>query len=160
MNKQNGMRTKAWGPPAWMFLHMVTMGYPYKNPTKTQKKQYKTFFKNVGNILPCGLCRNSYKKFLKEIPITEEVLKSRKNLVHWFFKVHNRVNKKLNCEVLNRKQLNEKYRFYESFRAGKCGKDVAGCTKAQNQKKIPNKTKIIIIKDIEALDDNNKMIIK
>ena len=29
-NKDYGMITKIWGPPGWLFLHTVTMGYPYE----------------------------------------------------------------------------------------------------------------------------------
>ena len=28
MTNNNGMMTKIWGPPGWLFLHCVTMGYP------------------------------------------------------------------------------------------------------------------------------------
>lgn len=28
-NIDNGMMTKIWGPPGWLFLHCITFGYPY-----------------------------------------------------------------------------------------------------------------------------------
>ena len=28
-NVDNGMMTKVWGPPGWLFLHCLTFGYPY-----------------------------------------------------------------------------------------------------------------------------------
>ena len=29
-NIGNGMMTKVWGPPGWLFLHCITFGYPHK----------------------------------------------------------------------------------------------------------------------------------
>lgn len=155
-NNNLGMRTKSWGPPAWFFLDVVTFGYPIK-PTDAQKKQYKQFFTSLKNILPCGLCRESYSKFIKELPLTEKVLKTRKNLTTWFFKIHNKVNKKLGCKEMNLKQMKDKMNFYESFRASKCTKKMEGCTKAYNQKKVPKRTKIITIDDYSALERSNKI---
>ena len=28
-NKDNGIMTKIWGQPGWLFLHSITIGYPY-----------------------------------------------------------------------------------------------------------------------------------
>ncbi len=42
-NHNNGMNTKIWGPPTWIFLHFIALGYPCKLDTKnkTQLKQKK-----------------------------------------------------------------------------------------------------------------------
>ena len=45
MEQKEGMRTKVWGPPAWVFLHTVAHNYPLK-PTREDRKNYKNFFTN------------------------------------------------------------------------------------------------------------------
>ena len=37
------MDPRIWGPPAWTFLHSVTLAYP-DNPTETDRTNYKKFF--------------------------------------------------------------------------------------------------------------------
>lgn len=93
------MNTKFWGPPGWTFLHTITFNYPEKidlrKPEHREKKfYYKQLFENFQYTLPCKYCRESYKGFLKELPI-EPFLNSRKDLTHWFYMIHNKVNKKL-----------------------------------------------------------------
>lgn len=140
-NKDMGMMTRWWGPFFWASMHSVAMGYPI-NPTKKQKKEYKSYFVSIKNVLPCGLCRKSFSKFLKELPLNDKVLKNRKNLFIWTCKIHNKVNKKLSCKQFNRKQMEKKYKFYETFRAS-CSKDKLGCRKSavKNNKK----TKIVYV---------------
>ena len=59
-NVDNGMMTKVWGPPGWLFLHCVSFGYPYainpQNPAhKNKKLHYGEFFNYVGTVYPDGL---------------------------------------------------------------------------------------------------------
>ena len=61
IEQKEGMRTKVWGPPAWIFLHTVAHNYPLK-PTRQDRKNYKNFFKSIGYILPCKYCRMSYQQ--------------------------------------------------------------------------------------------------
>lgn len=150
------MRTKSWGPPAWFSATCFLMGYPKTNPTKTQKKTYKNFMILFGKVLPCNLCRDSYAKFIKELPLTDSVLSCRKNLVNWFFKIHNKVNKKLGCKVLNNAQLKKKFKYFETFRAVKCSADLGGCLKSAENIKIPKRTKVITFVDETALMLRNK----
>ena len=89
-----------WGPHGWKFLHMVAIGYP-NEPSEDQKKRYKSFFESIQYILPCPICSNNYKKHLKELPLTDEVLKNRQNLSHWTIDVHNIVNKEKGKKVWN-----------------------------------------------------------
>lgn len=143
--KSNNMRTRAWGPPMWFSITCVLMGYPEKNPTNTQKRDYVKFLKSLGKVMPCNLCRDSYKKFLKELPLTQKVLRSRKNLVMWFFKIHNKVNQKLNTKQLTQSQMEKKYKYYNQFRAAGCSKTDTGCNKTFN--KNPKRCKIKVTVD-------------
>ena len=102
------METKVWGPGAWIFLHSITMNYP-ENPTNKQKKDYYNFFSNIGNVLPCVICNEHYKKHLNELPIN---LNSRKEFVHWLVKIHNRVNR-----IHNKKEFTyeEAMKYFEEL---------------------------------------------
>lgn len=132
-NENNGLTTDVWGPPAWVFLHSVTFGYPQDpdaydtqngDPVGTTKKRYSLFFENLMYTLPCKYCRQSYSQYFKENPIQ---LDSRDSLTKWLYDIHNLVNQKLKktyhysfSEIQNR---------YESFRAA-CSTDekATGCT--------------------------------
>ncbi len=81
-----------WGPHLWKALHMISVGYP-NEPSDEQKKNYRRFFENFHQVIPCSICSNNYKKHLKELPITNETMKNRQNLAKWVIDVHNIVNK-------------------------------------------------------------------
>jgi len=83
-----------WGPRLWQALHMISIGYPNK-PDDEQKKNYKHFFKNFYQVIPCTICSNNYKKHLEELPITDNVMENRQNLSKWVIDIHNIVNKEL-----------------------------------------------------------------
>lgn len=124
-NIDNGMMTKVWGPPGWLFLHCITYGYPYvinnDNDThKNKKNDYENFFYYLGKVLPCKYCRDSYLDFIKENPIKDN-LNSRDKLTNWLYDIHNKVNYKLGvpkCQIPKYNDMNE---VYESYRA-KCKK--------------------------------------
>ena len=105
------MKPEIWGPHAWIFLHSVTFDYP-DNPTPDIKKKYKGFFESLQGILPCEKCRNHYKNNLKKQPLTDTILKSRKNLIEWLIDIHNTINKKNGKATLSYKQVIKKYLDY------------------------------------------------
>lgn len=82
------MEPEVWGPPAWTFLHSVTLNYP-ENPTIKDKENYNNFFNLLGEILPCDKCKRHYKENIKEMPIK---LESREEITEWLFNIHNKVN--------------------------------------------------------------------
>ena len=122
----NGMITTIWGPPGWLFLHSVTFGYPETiNPNNEEhilyKEEMKKFFTSLGNILPCKLCRKSYNEYINESDtlLDDNALSSRLNLVRWFYKIHNKVNQKLNVDPNTIPSFQDFYNRYEMYRA-KC----------------------------------------
>ena len=124
-NVDNGMMTKVWGPPGWLFLNCVSFGYPYKinnsNPLHKNKKQdYKNFFYFLGKVMPCKYCRDSYMDFIKENPI-DNSLNSRNDLTKWLYNIHNKINNKLGVPECNIPNFNIVKDIYESYRA-KCKK--------------------------------------
>lgn len=83
---------ETWGPHIWKGLHFITLAYP-SEPTEENKKQYKTFFESIQYVLPCSKCSNNYKDHLKELPLDDNALKNKENLVKWAIDLHNIVNK-------------------------------------------------------------------
>ena len=120
--RDNGMMTRVWGPTGWAFGHAITFGYPYKIDLNCKDhvrrmKETKKFFTSMGSVLPCKYCRQSYLEFLKELPLTNEVLSSRRKLVKWFYDIHNKVNKKLGVPKCDIPTFTDFYNTYESYRA-------------------------------------------
>ena len=115
-NINNGLITKIWGSPGWTFNHSVTFGYPI-NPTAQQKEDYKNYFIHLGSVLPCKYCRDSYQNFIKtgDTALTDNDLKDRNSLAHWFYRIHNAVNDKLGINYAV--SFNDVTARYESFRA-------------------------------------------
>ena len=120
--RDNGMMTSVWGPTGWAFGHAITFGYPYKIDFNCKHhvhrlKETKKFFKSMGNVLPCKYCRQSYNQFLKELPLTDDILYSRKKLTKWFYDIHNKVNTKLGIPKCDIPSFTNFYKTYESYRA-------------------------------------------
>jgi hypothetical protein len=105
------MKPEIWGPHAWIFLHSVTFDYP-DNPSTKVKEQYKSFFDSLQYVLPCEMCRNHYKENLRRFPVTNNVLKSRKNLIEWLIDIHNNVNQTNHKPKLKYQEVVKKYLDY------------------------------------------------
>jgi hypothetical protein len=84
------MNPQIWGPPAWTFLHSITITYPHK-PSVNQQKQYFEFFDNLKNVLPCEICKEHYRIHLKEYPLKEH-LNTKTSLIKWLINIHNKIN--------------------------------------------------------------------
>jgi len=95
-----GMRTTFWGPNAWNFLFTSILGtYPENINIKNKehikiKKEFKNLFLSLAYVMPCIFCRESYKQFIKEMPI-DNYLTGRIKLCFWLYKLKDKVNKKL-----------------------------------------------------------------
>jgi len=99
------MDSKIWGSHAWLFLHTITLNYP-DNPTKFDIDNYKNFFENLSNVIPCEVCKAHYKKNIKMYPIQ---LESKESLTKWLHKIHNLVNVKNGKDEYPYEQFIEKY---------------------------------------------------
>ena len=125
-NKNNGLITKIWGPAVWESLHCIAFGYPTE-PNDEQKMNYKAFFSNLMNVLPCKFCRDSYKDF---ITIEENTLlkdcnmDNRESLTRWLYRIHNRVNLKLGINY--NVSYEDIVKKYDSYRA-RCIPTENGC---------------------------------
>lgn len=129
----NGLLPRIWGPHMWKTLHCISFGYPI-NPSTEQQENYKKFFENLGNVLPCKYCSDSYNRIISDskVRLDDEIFKTRDNLTQWVFDLHNMVNQKL-C-VNYAITYDEVVDKYESFRA-KCNPMLPGCVMPIEKKK-------------------------
>lgn len=72
---------KIWGPHFWFIMRCVANNYP-TNPTHEDANHIKNFFTELQYILPCDICKYTYRQHVKRNPI-ENGLKSREKLVDW-----------------------------------------------------------------------------
>jgi hypothetical protein len=94
------MKKIEWGNCMWKTIHYIPLGYP-ENPTENEKQNYKNFYISLGNVIPCEICREHYKKNLISLPLTDTVLLNKDNLLKWTIDLHNIVNKKLGYPILS-----------------------------------------------------------
>jgi FAD-linked sulfhydryl oxidase len=85
------MEPSLWGPKCWYTLHSIALNYPDK-PTQEDQNNYRTFFKNLGNVLPCDNCKIHYSQNLVEEELNSALI-SKKALFNWTVSLHNKVNK-------------------------------------------------------------------
>ena len=80
-----------WGKFFWTTIHVAALGYP-DNATEMIRSQYRTFYANLGHVLPCSKCRRNYAEHFSELPI-DLYLYDKTSLFAWTVKLHNIVNK-------------------------------------------------------------------
>jgi len=134
-NSGDGMMTASWGPAVWHSLHMISFNYP-TNPTEKDKRVYSSFIKSLQHVLPCKYCRINLKKNLKQLPLTNNVMKNRESFSRYIYKLHELIN-----TMLNKPPSNITYEYvrhkYEQFRS-RC------VDKESNTKKNSSNKHIII----------------
>lgn len=140
------MDPKQWGPGIWKFVHTVSFNFDPSGEVSRkigrQKyiKQYRDFFINFVNVLPCQYCRSSAKSFIGipdwetkkcEFPIDRhpvsidgyvrhptkgriKVLGSREGLSYWAYLLHNKVNRKLKKKSESYRRVKRRYLKYRT----------------------------------------------
>lgn len=120
------MDTRFWGPSAWVLLHTIAYNY---EPSEINRKQYRLFFENLKNVLPCIYCRASYTEYFEKIPI-DRYLDNSKDLSYWMYQIHNLVNDKLRGQGLISWRDPSFDEIYERYTAMNYGLDLC---KARDQ---------------------------
>ena len=85
---------ETWGPPMWLTIHIIALGYPVK-PSYGDKKAAKEFFESLQFLIPCPQCREHYRSHLTKYHITPH-LDRKEDLFKYTVMLHNEVNKSLN----------------------------------------------------------------
>ena len=86
------MDTDIWGPKLWNVFYEFTR-LSQRGATKSQKDKIITFFHSLVYVLPCALCRNSYRGFIRNDPIEPHI--DNGQLVEWIYFLKEKVNNKL-----------------------------------------------------------------
>ena len=166
------MKTAVWGPPTWFFLHSMAMAYPkHIHKTKPEHQKIKhsmhNFLASLGDVLPCGLCGNSYNQYIKTSELSIwKYLDSREDLVYFIYLIHERVNDKLGVPKCDRPSFENVVKYYNKFRArGPCTATtekeridslLAGCNET-DIKKGQFKDYKCMVNVIDKNDNNNEI---
>ena len=95
LNKIN-FNPKNWGNQAWEMLSKIALSYPLK-PTEDDKINYRNFFLNFGNVLPCEKCQKNFIEHTKELKIND-YLNSPFELFSFVIKLQNNVAKSMGAK--------------------------------------------------------------
>jgi hypothetical protein len=91
------MDTRFWGPSGWKLLHLITFSKPQNATTICD------FFETLAYVLPCKFCRASFSEYILEDPV-QTSCRDPVELQKWLWRLHNRVNEKLNAQGLMKKE--------------------------------------------------------
>lgn len=101
------MNPSIWGPGTWELIHSASLNFP-SSPSQETKNNYKLFYNNLKNILPCDKCKKHYSTIIKLFPI-DPYLISKHHLFYWTWKIHNMVNENTNNILLSYDSIIRKY---------------------------------------------------
>lgn len=118
-----------WGSHMWYTIHFIALGYP-NEASSIDKKNYKNFYINLPNIIPCEECAKHLITNLNKYPI-DNYLDSKERLFEWTVQLHNEVNKMLGKDIWSLEKANK---YYNNFNI-----------KLEETKKCFNKAYLIII---------------
>lgn len=91
--------SEEWGPLLWKLLHgLAELAGKLVTPTYAEEERHHWahFFKMTSDIIPCHVCKEHFRIYLKEHPV--DTLKKmptnqiRSYVRHWFWEVHEWVN--------------------------------------------------------------------
>lgn len=90
------MITKIWGTNVWKSLWYSVRAYP-DNPNEEQQQDMYNSLLAARTTLPCGICRNSYRRFitLDGTMLTKDTVSSKESVSRWLYNLKEAVNKKL-----------------------------------------------------------------
>jgi len=72
---------KSWGPHFWYIMRCTAYNYP-TNPSREDIANTKTFYSIIQHILPCEICKYTYKQHFAKHPI-DRYLSTKKKLIEW-----------------------------------------------------------------------------
>jgi hypothetical protein len=134
----DGFSTSIWGCPLWFVLHMISFNYPV-HPTTEDRKHYAGFFRYLGYVLPCGLCRANYQR----IRMQRKHFRSRHTLSRFIYHIHNTIP---NCKPLA-VTYEQMRHTYETFRSH-CGPK--GCVLPTNFVRSQTLVRVVPFNDTVA----------
>lgn len=108
------MKPEVWGREMWHTIHVIAMNFPIE-PSREDQQNYKVFFENLHQVIPCYKCSLNYVKHINEIPLSAEILMNNSNLFEWTIDLHNLVNRDLGKPVWSYDRAWRRYRNLENM---------------------------------------------
>jgi hypothetical protein len=91
------MDTRFWGPSGWKLLHLIAQD-PIRTPQHARR--VLEWFSLLEYVLPCKYCRASFHDYIRQQPLTLEIVMDSTRFSRWVYDIHNRVNAKLRGQGL------------------------------------------------------------
>jgi len=104
------LKREIWGPHLWYSIHFIALGYP-NEASNIDKQNYKNFYINIPNIIPCEECSKHFIDSLNNYQI-DNYLDNKNKLFEWTVIIHNEVNKLLGKKIWN---LDNALNHYNNF---------------------------------------------
>jgi hypothetical protein len=82
---------RQWGSHFWFIMRCIAHTYPI-NPNKEDAVHVKNFFMELQSVLPCEICKYTFKQHLNKHPI-ERNLSDRNKLIEWVELIYQETNK-------------------------------------------------------------------
>jgi hypothetical protein len=88
--------TAEWGPILWNIIHGLAEKAEKSIIHEDEIREWQKFVKAIGEVLPCDICRDHYKRYTAQNPFTQ-ITKIPFNQVkdfvkHWVWNLHNEIN--------------------------------------------------------------------
>lgn len=101
------MKKNVWGPCVWKTLHIITIKIKDSSFIKLKDEMINIIISIVSN-LPCPLCSSHANLLLRKHKIRS--IKTKNELIHTMYLIHNEVNKRLKKNLFNKEDLINKYK--------------------------------------------------
>ena len=116
------MHSRVWGGAYWYILHAITFAFNENENEEHNKEHFRTIITKIGTVLPCGVCRNHFRRQIANTPIKYN---NQEQITTWLYKRHQYVNSILHKKnrptfqkvekthkSLNMKIVNEFFHFF------------------------------------------------
>lgn len=91
MSQQQYSSPKIWGPHFWFMLRCIAYNYPLK-PSQEDINHVKTFFDELQYLLPCELCKYTFRQHFTKHPI-DKGLFNKASLIEWVETIYQETKK-------------------------------------------------------------------
>jgi hypothetical protein len=126
---------KIWGPQLWYILHTFAESIGKERTIKEklleaeEAVQFELFVKNIYKALPCAVCKNNAKEYLRTHPFSWNKFRReelREKCRQWLWNFHNAVNEETASQAVSSSQqqqqpaaeeLSDKYKTTEQTAA-------------------------------------------
>ena len=100
--------SSGWGKSMWRFLHIYSFSYP-EIPSELEKENALKFITSISHALPCSSCRKHCRKYCNSKKKLNDALKSREDMVAFFYDFHSAVNKRLGKDNITLQDCRDMY---------------------------------------------------